>query len=108
MTLILFSCSSSNKIAGNKFDPFLKQKVSDLIKNDDESKITVLGKSKNEISDEMKKKIELTGVSIQTVAGEIFTAVGTAKEIINLAELDFIVIIELSQNREPKSLNKIK
>ncbi len=50
--------------------------------------------TKSEINSSQRKKIESIGLAISSVFGDIFTAAGSYKSVINTAGLDFVIYIE--------------
>lgn len=104
--LILFSimsvtCSSPERNSDSKFDAPLRQKLASL---DDKSdvKVEFLGKCNAPINDEMKSQLVLTGIDIQTIINEIFTASGTPAQIKKTAEFNFVSQLQLSTERKIK------
>ncbi len=83
-----------------KVDPALRQKINYAEKENPSEQIEFLGRCTNNIDDKIKKNIEGKGINIQTVAGDIFTASGTAAQIKSLAGMDIIKNLELSVTRK--------
>jgi starvation-inducible outer membrane lipoprotein len=97
-TIYLFGCSSVNDQYKEKLDFGLKSKVN---KNSSES-ISFFGKCNEVINDDIKTSLEKTGIQIQTISKDIFTASGSAEQIIKLAKLEVIKSLEESKERFPK------
>lgn len=103
LSFLSSSCSSSSDNIGElKFNPSLKHKITEAEQNNPEELIPVLIKSSEELTPEMKENIEKTGLTIESIIGQIFTAKGTAKQIKETASLSYILELELSQTRELK------
>ncbi len=100
ISFALLSCSSSDKSDLAKLDSPLYDKISKSASGD---QIQFIGKCSKKISDDLKAEIESTGVSVQTVIDTIFTASGVTESIKKLAAKDFIIILELSVERDLKN-----
>lgn len=98
VVLILFSCSSTN-FDETKIDVLLQQKISLVENESSEEQITFLGKCSKPIGESMKQDITELGIDIQTTIDSIFTASGKADQIKALSNLDFIIKLELSVER---------
>ena len=59
------------------------------------------GRCDREIDEAMRVRMEGTGVALQTVVREHFTARGKAEQILNLAHVDFIVRLESGKQVRP-------
>lgn len=95
--LLLIGCSTMNDDYQNKFDSSLRMELSDESLKDSEQTIQFLGKCNTEITDKMKTELKETGVSIESVIKDIFTATGTREQIIELAKLESVIRLEKSQ-----------
>ena len=93
--LTLIGCSSMNEKYESKLDSGLKLKL----KNSLDEKIEFFGKCKVDISEEIRSERESTGVNIQTISKDIFTASGLSDQIIKLAKLNVVKYLEASQRR---------
>jgi hypothetical protein len=100
LAFFFLSCSSSNKYIEEKMNAPLKQKIATLDESSNNEIISVIGKCNTSITDEMRNKMLSTGVSVESVINEIFTVSGNKEAIKNLAELDFVIHIELSVPRD--------
>ncbi|WKZ68785.1 MAG: hypothetical protein QY331_12570 [Melioribacteraceae bacterium] len=103
--LLLIGCSTMNDDYQNKLDQSLRMELSDSGNKDSEQKIQFLGKCNTEITDKMRTELEETGVSVESVIKDIFTATGTRKQIIELAKLESVIRLEKSQMNYP--MNKV-
>ncbi len=92
-------------------DPSLKQKfdASALIelermreKGMTSKQLKVIVRTKNAINPSQKKKVEGTGLTIDSVSGDIFTASGPYAALLKTAGFDFVVYIELSKKLRQK------
>lgn len=73
-----------------KMDAALRRHVVEGSRDD----IAFIGRWDQEITDVIRVEIEATGVQLQTVAGESFTARGDTKSIVKLAGLKSVVRLE--------------
>ena len=99
---ILIACSSSSqKSIPQKFDAQLSQKIKEVEKSSSGEAIKIFAKCRENITAEMRGSIEETGVQIESVMGDIFTAAGTPAALRDLARLDFITQIQLATISKP-------
>jgi hypothetical protein len=95
-------CSSADYIP-EKMESSLHQRIIYLEKEDPNAIVQFAGKSDKNINDEMKKKLESTGATIESVIQDIFTASGKAESIKKTSLLDFIVYLEIAKNLDIKN-----
>ena len=62
--------------------------------------LKVIVRTKDEINSSQRKKIESVGLTIASVFGNIFTATGSYKSVINTARFDFVIYIEPAKKSE--------
>ena len=98
MLIFFTACSSSAKYNSTKMDTSLNQKILSLEKEDPDITIQFTGKTNAVITDQMKKELQETGINIETVVSDIFTANGTVSSIKKTSLLDYIVYLELVKN----------
>ena len=96
--IFLTACSSSAKYNSTKMDSSLNQKILSLEKEDSNITIQFTGKTNAVINDQMKKELQETGINIETVVSDIFTANGTVISIKKTSLLDYVVYLELVKN----------
>lgn len=96
--LLLMSCSSTNYIF-EKMDSPLIQKINELEKDNSHIVISFLGKTNKTIDDVMKAELVKTGIVIETITGDIFTAKGDRLQIAELSQKACIEKLELSVYR---------
>ena len=96
--IFLTACSSSAKYNSTKMDTSLNQKILSLEKEDSNITIQFTGKTNVVINDQMKKELQETGINIETVVSDIFTANGTVSSIKKTSLLDYVVYLELVKN----------
>jgi len=99
--IIGISCSSSEYVS-EKMDIALQQKIRDMEKNNGDEIIRFNGKTDREINDELKGKLESTGIKTESIIKDIFTASGNKESIKKLTLLDFIVYLEIAKELELK------
>lgn len=100
--MLLFSCSSSQKLSSDKFDAPLRQKLVQVEESNSEELVQVIGKCVEPINQEMRESLAAAGITVNSVIGDIFTASGSAKQIRKAAKLKFVSQLQLSGERQPK------
>ena len=98
--LMIFGCSSSSEFKAEKMDSPLQQKIRQLEKESPDAAIQFTGKTNAPITDEMKTKLQSTGLKTESIIGDIFTASGTVESIKKASMLDFVVYMEIAKNLE--------
>jgi hypothetical protein len=83
-------------------DVALQQRIRDIEKNNGDEIIQFNGKADSEISDELKTKLEATGIKTESIIKDIFTASGDKESIKKVTLLDFIVYLEIAKELELK------
>lgn len=98
LILLFFAagCSSTKEEYMNKMDMSLKMEVKNALENDSEKNIRFLGKADSAINSDLEREIEDAGIKIENVMNKIFTASGSAEQILNLASKKFITRLEKS------------
>lgn len=97
-SLVIMSCSSTQYVF-EKMDAPLVQKINELEKLNSNKLITFLGKTNRNIDEEMKTELTKTGIVIETVTGDIFTAKGDRLQISEVSQKDWVEKLELSVYR---------
>lgn len=100
--ILIVSCSSSSEYKPEKMDTPLQQKIRELDKDNTNTIIQFTGKTSMPINDEMKTKLKSTGITIESIIGDIFTASGTTESIKKVTMYDFVVYLELAQKLDIK------
>ncbi len=100
--LLLYGCAASAEYNPSKMDTSLNQKVSSLEKENPDTIIQFTGKTIESINDEMKTKLEETGIKIETVANDIFTATGNVESVKKVSLFDFVISLELVKKLDIK------
>lgn len=98
---MLIGCSSAEYIP-EKMDATLKQRISFLEKEEPNSFIQFTGKTNSSINDEMKTELEATGIKVESIIQDVFTAAGTAESIKKTTLLDFVIFLELAKKMDMK------
>jgi len=93
--VIMSGCNSSQYVY-EKMDPAMIERINELEKEESNQIISFLGKTTTDIDEGVKLDLANTGIIVETVAGNIFTAKGNRKQIANLSMKKWIVKIELS------------
>ena len=92
LLLTIIGCSSVEN-NNSKIDSALRQELNNYT---GAKPIQFFGKCVRNIDDEVKSQIEATGVKVESVVKDIFTANGSAEQIFDLAELEIIKILQYS------------
>jgi maltose-binding protein MalE len=100
--ILLTACASSAKYNSSKMDTSLNQKILSLEKEDPNIIVQFTGKTNVVINDQIKKELQETGINIESVVGDIFTANGTVSSIKKTSLLDYVVYLELVKNLDIK------
>lgn len=100
--ILLTACSSSAKYNSTKMDTSLNQKILSVEKENPDLIIQFTGKTNEVINDQMKKELQDTGINIETVVSDIFTANGKVSSIKKASLLDFVVYLELVKKLDIK------
>jgi predicted hydrolase (HD superfamily) len=62
----------------------------------------VIVRTANELTPSQKIKVEETGLAVDSVSGDVFTASGSYEALLKIAGFDFVVYIELSKKLKQK------
>lgn len=102
LILLLNGCSTMNDDYQTKLDSGLRMELQNSNGNLNEQ-IRFIGKCTEEITSKLRTKIEATGVEIENVIKNIFTASGTRDQIIELAKIEEINNLEKSKQVYPNN-----
>ena len=102
ITIMSIGCASSAEYIPEKLETPLHQRILHLEKEEPNSLVQFAGKTNSVISDEMKKKLESAGLSVETIIRDIFTASGNAESIKKTTLLDFVVFLEIAKKLDIK------
>ncbi|MAT58257.1 MAG: hypothetical protein CMF23_09820 [Ignavibacteriae bacterium] len=100
LVILISGCGTMNNDYQYKIDPILRAEINNSDEISDSVEYNFLAKVKEQITDLERKKIEETGIKIESVIKNIFTGKGRLKSINELAKLDFIIAIEKSNENE--------
>lgn len=100
--MLNINCSGSAEFMPEKMDAPLQQKIRSVEENNSNTTIQFTGKTKEDLSSEMKKDLESKGITISSVVTNIFTASGTAPAIKEISNCEFIVYLELARTLDIK------
>jgi hypothetical protein len=84
-----------------KADAALRLRVEELAHTDPNASVEILGRAAGAIDATRRKRLESAGAGLGQVTEDLFTATVPVKRILEVAALDFVVSLELSQTREP-------
>jgi hypothetical protein len=99
--ILIVRCSSSEYIP-EKMDASLHQKINQLEKENPDEIIQFTGKTNIPISDEIKTKLQSTGITTESIVQDIFTATGNVESVKKLTLLDCVTYLELAKNLDLK------
>ena len=95
-------CRSQDRAAfERKADAALRLRVEELARTDPNATVEILGRTSGAIDETRRKRLESAGASLGQVLEDLFNARVPVKRIFDVAALDFVVSLELSQTREP-------
>jgi hypothetical protein len=100
--LIISGCSSSAEYIPEKMDAPLRQRISYLEREDPNTPVQFTGRTNQTINDELKKKLEDTGIKVESTIGDIFTASGNVESTKKVTMLDFVVFLEIAKKMDIK------
>ncbi len=101
-TMSIINCSGSNDYSPEKMDTALQQKITNLENTDPDAPVQFLGKCSTAVDAEMEAKLRSTGISVESIVKDIFTATGTVEGVKKVSALDFVVSLELARRLEIK------
>ena len=99
--LLNTNCSSSNYIP-EKMETSLQLEIKKLEKENSDILIQFKGKTNGIINDDIKSKLKETGLIVESVIGDIFTASGNAESIKKTTHLEFVVFLESGKQMDLK------
>jgi predicted PurR-regulated permease PerM len=102
ISIMNISCSSTDYIL-EKMESSLHQRIIYIEKENPDAIVQFAGKSDKIINDEMKKQLESTGATVESIIQDIFTASGKAESIKKTSLLEFIVYLEIAKNLDLKN-----
>ena len=100
--LMIINCSGSEEFMPEKMDTPMQQKIRSLEEAQSGATIQFTGKTSDDITSEMKKELELTGITIESTIQNIFTAKGTTSSIKKLTLLENVIYLELARTLDIK------
>ncbi|GAB4369811.1 MAG: hypothetical protein Kow0042_11700 [Calditrichia bacterium] len=100
-SVLFINCASTHRVENQKFDAPLKQKLAEIEKQESGEVVQVFVKCSRSIDEDMRSALEKTGVTVESVLGDVFTGSGSAKQIRRLSKLDFVTQINLSTTSKP-------
>ena len=93
--------SSQRAVIEAKCDASLRQQAEDRLRAKDDTPLEVLGRADGPIDDSERARLEGAGATIGEVKEDLFTARIPPRRLGDVASLDFIQSLALSQTREP-------
>jgi hypothetical protein len=95
--LMILGCSSSSEYIPEKMDTPLQQRIHQLEKEAPNKIIQITGKTSTPINEEMKTRINSTGITTESIIQDIFTASGNVESIKKVTLLDFVIYLEIAK-----------
>ena len=100
--LSLAGCRADQQAAiESKCDAALRGCVQELYRAHADSSLDVLGQSTVALDEARQRKLEAAGAQVRQVTGDLFTARVAVKRVGDVASLDFVRTLALSQTRDP-------
>ncbi len=99
--LLNTGCSSSKYIP-EKLEAALQQEINKYEKESSDASIQFKGKTNGSINNDMESKLRETGISVESVIGDIFTATGNVESIKKTTLLEFVVFLETAKQMDLK------
>jgi hypothetical protein len=99
----LAGCRSEDAAMLAKLDAPLRQKLADLEQGGRRETLSVLGKCRGDVDDSTKRAIAFRGGTVLTTVGDIFTARVPSERVRDLARLESVTQLQLSQMTQPTS-----
>lgn len=87
----------------SKFSPATKLHLSQMSDSDKESVVEIMMRTRSRLTDDQKTDLNSMGVELRTEAGDILTASVKTVSLPILADLDFVISIEIATNLFPDS-----
>lgn len=100
--LMNVSCACSSEFVPEKMDAPLQQKIRSMESEDSIVAIQFTGRTSSEITPEMKKELESTGITIESTVQNIFTAKGTTSAVKKVTMYDYVVYLEMARTLDLK------
>ncbi len=100
-SILNLRCSSAEYIP-EKLESSLYQEIRNYENSSPSTTIQFMGKASNNINEDMKSQLGKTGISVESIVGDIFTASGNAESIKKITLLDFVVFLELAKKMDMK------
>ena len=97
-------CNDTSKAIEAKCDAPLRNRAEDLAKAQAEGPMEVLGRTEGPIDDKRRRELVKAGAVLGTVTDDLFTARITVSRLGDVASLEFVKSLQLSQSRE--SMNR--
>ena len=84
-----------------KCDASLRQRVEDAVRKGDTTPLDVLGRTAGAIDETRRERLDRAGARLVEVKEDLFTARIPPGRVADVASLDFVQSLALSQEREP-------
>jgi len=97
LTVLLVGCGPDKElIMDTKFDAPLRRRIAALTTSEQTETLTILGKCVSTIDGIMRQQLLDAGASVETMAGDVFTAHVSSDDIFDVAALEFVTQLQLS------------
>lgn len=102
LAVLGLGCRAGNREAiESKCDAALRLRAEELARTDVSSPLDVLGRTSGSVDDARRGRLEKAGAALGQVTEDMFTARIAVKRLGDVAALDFVKSLALSQTREP-------
>jgi type IV pilus biogenesis protein CpaD/CtpE len=104
LTMLLPGCGpDKDLLMETKLDASLRQRMIALRDAERPDTLAVFGKCNATINGTMRQSLLDAGADVQTLANDIFTALIPSSALLNVAALEFVTQLQLSQTSKPLS-----
>jgi hypothetical protein len=102
LTTLATSCGPDvTLLMETKLDAPLRQKMTALKDVENAEIIAVFGRCTGAIDQTMRQSLLEAGANVHTMVNDIFTASVSSSDVIEVASLDFVIQLQLSQTSKP-------
>ncbi len=98
LTILCAGCGPNKELLKEtKFDASLKEKISSLAEDAPPEMLTITGKCDSTVDASMRQDLIDAGAEVQTMRGDLFTAMVSSDDVYKVANLGFVTQLQLSK-----------
>ena len=102
LLILIIGCGPNQTLLmETKLDAPLRQRMTTLQEKEFPEKLSILGKCVSTIDGSMRQDLTQAGAEVHTMTNDLFTATIPSDRILEVAALDFVVQLQLSQTSKP-------